>query len=116
MRGEEQPYHPLGIPNAEYETDGHDMSIFTDVAPTWEEVLEARAGRVAQVRDFLDGVTAEDLEGERANPWAPQYPETVGACLRVIINEEWEHLRYATRDLDVIEARSSGVPEAVSAG
>jgi DinB superfamily len=116
VRGEEQPYHPLGVPHAEYETDGYDTSIFSDVPPTWEEVLEVRAGRVAQVRDLLGGVTADDLEGERANPWAPEHPTTVGACLRVILNEEWEHLRYATRDLDVIEARSSGVPEAVSAG
>lgn len=116
VRGEEQPYHPLGIPNAEYETDGHDMSIFTDVAPTWKEVRQARAGRVAQVRDFLDGVTAEDLEGERANPWAPEHPETVGDCLRVIINEEWEHLHYATRDLDAIEARSAVGSSEVSAG
>ncbi|MEV0842509.1 pentapeptide repeat-containing protein [Actinocatenispora sera] len=38
----------------------------------------------------------------RANPWNGQYPETVRSCLHVIFQEEWEHLRYAVRDLDII--------------
>ena len=28
---------------------------------------------------------------------------TVLACLHVILNEEWEHHRYAVRDLEVLE-------------
>lgn len=32
--------------------------------------------------------------------------ETNLSCLHVILNEEWEHHRYAVRDLDVIEARN----------
>jgi hypothetical protein len=32
---------------------------------------------------------------------------SVGDCLGVILNEEWEHLRYATRDLDAIQAPPS---------
>ena len=34
----------------------------------------------------------------------PQYPETTLSCLHVILEEEWEHHRYAVRDLDAIEA------------
>ena len=41
----------------------------------------------------------------RKNPWAPEYPETILSCLHVILNEEWEHHRYAVRDLDAIEAK-----------
>jgi hypothetical protein len=26
------------------------------------------------------------------------------SCLRVILEEEWEHLRYAIRDLDALQA------------
>src|SRR4051794_15168732 len=55
--GIEQPYHPIGQPNAEYETDGHDPSVFSTVTPSYAEVLEVRAGRVAMVRDFLATVT-----------------------------------------------------------
>jgi hypothetical protein len=102
--GIEQPFHPLGQPNAEYETDGNDMSVFAAVTPPYAGVLEARAGRVAMVRDFLATVTPDDLAAARRNPWAPEYPETVVSCLHVILGEEWEHHRYAVRDLDAIDA------------
>jgi hypothetical protein len=104
--GNEQPFHPLGQPNAEYETDGKDMSVFATVTPSYAEVLEVRAGRVAMVRDFLATVTSDDLAQARKNPWAPEYPETVLSCLHVILAEEWEHHRYAVRDLDAINAMS----------
>lgn len=56
--GIDQPFHPIGQPNAEYETDGNDMSVFTTVTPSYAEVLEVRVGRVAMVRD-LDAIEAE---------------------------------------------------------
>src|SRR5579859_370315 len=31
--GTGQPYHPIGQPNAEYQTDGYDMSVFATVTP-----------------------------------------------------------------------------------
>jgi hypothetical protein len=104
--GIEQPFHPLGMPYAEYETDGHDMSIFTTTTPSYAEVLEARAGRVAMVRDFLSTVTPDELAATRKNPWAPEHPETTRSCVHVILKEEWEHHRFAVRDLDAIEAKS----------
>jgi hypothetical protein len=104
----EQPFHPIGQAGPGAEEDGLDMSIFMTVPPSYAEVLEARAGRVAMVRDFLATVTADELAAKRQNPWAPQYQETTLSCLHVILEEEWEHLRYAVRDLDAIEARSHG--------
>lgn len=56
--GIDQAFHPIGQPNAEYETDGNDMSVFTTVTPSYAEVLDVRAGRVAMVRD-LDAIEAE---------------------------------------------------------
>lgn len=29
--------------------------------------------------------------------------ETVRRCVQVILEEEWEHLRFATRDLDALD-------------
>ena len=101
----EQPFHPIGQPNVEYETDGNDMSVFSSATPSYAEVLDVRAERIAMVRDFLATVTQDDLSAPRRNPWAPQYPETVLSCLHTILEEEWEHHRYAVRDLDAIEAR-----------
>jgi DinB superfamily/Pentapeptide repeats (8 copies) len=105
--GIEQPFHPIGQPNVEYDTDGNDMSIFMTVTPSYADVLEVRAGRFAMVRDFLATVTSDDLAATRKNPWAPEYSETILSCLHVILNEEWEHHRYAVRDLDAIEATSA---------
>jgi hypothetical protein len=102
----EQPFHPLGVRDAGTAGDDFDASVFATDSPSYGEVLEARAGRVAMVRDFLATVTAEELAAERRNPHDPQYPETTLSCLHVILEEEWEHHRYAVRDLDTIEAKT----------
>ena len=100
-----QPFHPIGLLCASTGEDGMDMSVFTTVTPPYAEVLEARAGRTAMVREFLASVTSGELAATRMNPHNPEYPETTLSCLHVILNEEWEHHRYAVRDLDAIEAK-----------
>jgi len=100
----EQPYHPLGLANAGAADEGLDMSVFVTEQPAYAEVLVARAERVAMVRDFLATVTADELAVPRRNPWAPQHPETTRSCLHTILEEEWEHLRFAVRDLDALDA------------
>jgi hypothetical protein len=99
------PYHPIGLANDGAEEDGLDMSMFTTDPPSYADVMAARADRVAMVRDFIATVTSEELSQPRANPWAADYPETTLSCLHTILEEEWEHHRYAVRDLDAIEAR-----------
>ncbi|KAB1906258.1 DinB family protein [Micromonospora sp. AMSO1212t] len=98
-----QPFHPLGQPHAEYETDGFDMSVFTTARPSLDEVLELRAGRQAMVRAFLTAVTPELLAEPRPTAWSPEHEAPVLHCLHVILDEEWEHLRFALRDLDAQE-------------
>jgi DinB superfamily/Pentapeptide repeats (8 copies) len=100
----EQPYHPFGQPNAGADRDGLDLSIFVTDPPPYAEVLEVRAERVAMVRDFLATVTAEQLAEPRPSPWDPGYQETILSCVRTILEEEWEHHRFAVRDLAAIEA------------
>ncbi|MFC8922892.1 DinB family protein [Cellulosimicrobium sp. NPDC057127] len=112
--GLEQPFHPLGQPGPQAAEDGLDLSVFETGTPAFARVREARADRVAMVRDLLAAVTPEELAVVRANPWAPDYPETTLSCVHVILEEEWEHHRFAVRDLDLIEAR--GVTERTSSG
>jgi hypothetical protein len=100
-----QPFHPIGLMDTGTEDAALDMSIFATTTPSYFEVLEARAGRVAMMRDFLASVTPAELAATRKNPHNPKYPETTLSCLHVILEEEWEHQRYAIRDLDAIEAR-----------
>jgi hypothetical protein len=102
----EQPFHPIGLAGPGAEEDGLDMSIFTTVTQSYAEVLEVRAGRVAMLRDFLATIRSDELSETRKNPWDPEYLETTLSCLHVILQEEWEHHRYAVRDLDAIEAKS----------
>ena len=70
----EQPFHPIGLLDAGTEDDGLDMSIFTTATPSYAEVLEVRAGRVAMVRDFLATVTPDELAATRKNPHDPRTP------------------------------------------
>ena len=100
----EQPFHPLGLGDTSFQDD--DSS--TD-APSYDEVLEVRRGRVAMVRDFLASVTPDELAATRHNPHEPEYPETTLSCLHVILEEEWEHLRFAVRDLDSMQTSPSSL-------
>jgi len=102
----EQPFHPLGLRDVATEAAGSGAPPPSAPTPSYDEVLEARASRVALVRDFLATVTPEVLAEERRNPHDPAYPETVLSCLHVVLEEEWEHHRYAVRDLDAIETRT----------
>jgi hypothetical protein len=100
----EDPFHPIGRLDA---GTGGDGSVLPATAPSYPEVLEGRAGRVAMVRDLLAEVTADVLAEPRPNPHDPDHPETVLSCLHTILDEEWEHHRYAVRDLDTVAARGA---------
>ena len=56
------------------------------------------------IRDFLATVTDEVLDEQRRNPHNHADAETVRSCLHVILEESWEHLRFALRDLDAINS------------
>ena len=65
-------------------------------------MLEVRAERQRMVTDFLAAATPELLAEGRDDPWGGDWQPTVGDCLRVILEEEWAHLRYVRRDLDLL--------------
>ena len=100
----EQPFHPLGL-RRHGRRQLRPVGLHPAV-PTYAEVLEARAGRVAMVRDFLATHHPRRAGPPRRNPHAPDYEETTLTCLHVILEEEWEHLRYALRDLETIEGQT----------
>jgi len=106
--GIEPPCHPVGLPNAEYAADGCDTSVFASATPTYAEVLAVRAGRVAMVRDVIAAVTPEQLDEPRPHPWSPSHQTDVRHCPHTILTEEWEHHRFAVRDLDALEATAAG--------
>lgn len=97
-----QPFHEIGQIFTGAAEMGFDMSIFRVDPPSYEEILAVRADRQRQVTDFLATVTAEVLAEEREDPWGGDWRPSVGDCIRVILEEEWAHLRYIRRDLALL--------------
>jgi hypothetical protein len=93
----DDPFHPLGLRHDTTDEEG-------TTPPPYDDVLAARADRVALVRDYLATVTDEALDEEVQHPHEPQRQVTARHCVHVVLEEEWEHLRFAVRDLDALEA------------
>lgn len=99
----EQPFHEIGQIFTGAARMGFDMSIFRTDEPSYDEILAVRAERQQLVTDFLATATPELLAEERDNPWGGgDWHPTVGDCVRVILEEEWAHLRYVRRDLALL--------------
>lgn len=111
----DQPFHPIGLPD-DSAAGVDDGAGGAAARPSFAEVLEARTGRQAMVRDFLGGATAEQLALPRNNPHAPEHQESVLSCLRTILEEEWEHHRYAVRDLGALEASGPAASQHLAHG
>ncbi|MFQ6173046.1 DinB family protein [Oryzobacter sp. R7] len=100
--GVEQPFHEIGQLFTGAAEMGVDTSMFRADQPPYEEVLAVRAERQQMVTDFLATVTEARLAEERKDPWGFDWRPTVGDCVRVILEEEWAHLRYVRRDLALL--------------
>jgi DinB family protein/pentapeptide repeat protein len=105
---QEMPFHPLGLPQSWYPAaDAAALGIDPAARPGWEEVLAARADRMAVMRRIVATLTDDGLGRPCSRSPAPGYPDeerTVIDCLAVVLDEEIEHHRFATRDLAVLEA------------
>jgi hypothetical protein len=108
--GDPSPWHPLALPWDEM-PDTPGVPRDRDARPSLDEVLELRRQRMATVRGVIDGLTDESLSGHTEPVDGPGWPSPrsypVRECLLIVLNEEWEHRRYAERDLAALEARAS---------
>jgi hypothetical protein len=96
----QQPIHEIGLPFTGAGRMGFDTSILRADRPTFEEVLAVRAERQRQLTAFLAAATPELLAEEREDPWGgDDWRPSAGDCIRVVLEEEWAHLRYVRRDL-----------------
>jgi hypothetical protein len=101
------PWHPLDLPWDE--APAHDgVPWDRDVRPSLEEVLEVRAARRTTVAAVLADLSDDGLARpvSSATPFLQDARSlTVADCLRVVLNEEWEHRLYAERDLAALATR-----------
>jgi hypothetical protein len=103
--GEPHPYHPAGL-GADFMDDPGQFGLDPSAAPSFDEVVAVRADRMRRVREFLAAADQDDLDRVREPNPVPGYPppaaRTALRCLHSVFTEEWEHHRFAVRDLDAL--------------
>jgi hypothetical protein len=98
--GAAEPFHRLGRPhNGALEPRTHTFDAHP--RPPLDAVLAARRQRMASVRELLAASSPDDLQRTVENPNGGT--TTVTRCIRVVLGEEWQHNRFANRDLDSLE-------------
>ncbi len=103
--GNPSPWHPLDLPWDEA-PGWEGIPWDREARPSLDEVLAVRRERQAMVRHVIDSLTDEQLASEvtRTEPGWPQTEDfAFKDCLRIVLNEEWEHRLYAERDLTALE-------------
>jgi hypothetical protein len=98
-------FHPIGMPNSgsvDFPWPGIDRA----AASSYNEILAARAPRADRFRAWLDGLDTADLT--REVEVLENGTVTVHDCVSTVLEEEFEHGRYANRDLAVLESRAGG--------
>lgn len=110
--GDPAPWDPLGLPwGGMPPTPG--VPDDRTARPSLDTVLALRRDRMGTVRRLVDGLTDGSLAAMTEPVEGPGWPRPesrpVAQCLRTVLNEEWEHHRFAVRDLAVLEARSTPV-------
>lgn len=84
-----------------------------EAQPSLDEVLQVRRNRQTMVRHVMESLTDDQLNSEVActEPGWPQLENfPVRDCLRIVLNEEWEHRLNAERDLAALETSGSEAP------
>ena len=107
--GSSDLFTPMGIgPSVEPYRQAHGLDL--SLEPTLDEVVTVRQAQSAALESWLASVTPEQLAAAAPVPdddvWPPYARgRTVRQCLRTVLNEEWEHHRFTTRDLNLITDR-----------
>ena len=108
--GDPSPWDPLDLPYDEM-SDTPGVPRDRDVRPSLDEVLRLRRDRMTTVRQVIQSLTEKSLAEDTEPVAGPGFPQSrsypVRQCLRIILNEEWEHRLYAERDLDVLDKRGT---------
>jgi uncharacterized damage-inducible protein DinB len=105
--GDPHPWRPMSLAWDTFRDLGIEQH--RDTEYPLEEALALRQDAMALVRRVVDDLTDDGLDRETEPCVGPGWPlegstYSLRECLRIVLNEEWEHRRYAERDLAVLEA------------
>jgi hypothetical protein len=107
--GEGNPYHHLGL-TASF-LNAEDFGLDIDLRPDLDQVLTARKARQDQLRAHLatmdDQILGRPVSTHGVAGFPPEEERSPLDCLRVILDEEWSHHRFAVRDLAVLARRDN---------
>ena len=98
-----EDFHPIGLPNSS-SFDFPWPGLERDRTPSYGETLAVRADRSTRLRDFL--ATLDTASLDRPVDVLENGVEPLRSCIGTVFEEEFWHLRYACRDLDVLAART----------
>lgn len=104
-------FTPIGIgPSVEPYRQAHGLDL--SLEPSLDEVAAVRQAQAAELESWLESVTPEQLEGRAPVPDDDVWPtyargRTVRQCLGTVLNEQFEHHRFTSRDLDLITGGNS---------
>jgi DinB superfamily len=102
-------FTPIGIgPTVEPYRQAHGLDL--SLEPSLGEVATVRQAQAAELESWLESVTPEQLAATAPVPdddvWPPYARgRTVRRCLGTVLNEQWEHHRFTSRDLNLIAGR-----------
>jgi hypothetical protein len=108
LLGVAAPYHPLDLPPTGMKNPAIPCDL--EARPSLREVLALRDERLAVVRKVMAELADEALEGATVRVRGPGYPRAgtyqVRRCVLTLVSEEWQHRRYAERDLAMLAERA----------
>lgn len=99
IRGEEDPFHPIGLPPSFIPPKLPGSSIDPEARPTFDEACDALRGRLADLRGYVDALASDEL-GRAIGTHAA----TVAGGLGVIFDELNAHDHFINRDLDYLNS------------
>ena len=103
IKGEQDPFHPIGLPPHFVPRVLPGSSIDADADPSFEDACEVMRGRLAMLDAFCAALTPDDLAREIGT-----HAKTVAGGLGVIFDELHAHNSFINRDLDIIEKKARG--------
>jgi hypothetical protein len=109
--GRTEPFTSMGL-GAPLVMGQEQNGLDPSARPSLDEVLAVRSRQASQIETWLAQVTPDQLASLAPVPDDDKWPpyakgRTVRQCLGTVLNEEWAHHRFCTRDLDKLSGQDS---------